>query len=119
MGKFLIKKVPTGFKFDLKDKFGDTVATSEVYTTKAACLKGIQSIVSTVPKAPVAAEGETIPNPKFETFQDKKGQYRFRLRSRNGKIIAISEAHMTAYGRDRAVASVRDSLPTATIEEQS
>ncbi len=117
MGKFLIKKVPTGFKFDLKDDFGDTVATGEVYTTKAACLKGIQSIITAAPKAPVAAEGEEIPNPKFETFQDKRGQHRFRLRSRNGKIIAVSEAHMTAYGCGRAIASVRDCVPTATIEE--
>ena len=118
MGKFLIKKVPTGFKFDLKDKFGDMVVTGEVYTTKAACLKGIQSILAAVPKAPVVEEGENTPNPKFETFRDKKGQYRFRLRSRNGKIIAISEAHMTAYGCNRAIESVRESIPTATIEEQ-
>ena len=118
MGKFLIKKVPTGFKFDLKDKFGDIAATSEVYTTKAACIKGIQSVIAVAPKAPVAADGETVSNPKFETFQDKKGQYRFRLRSRNGKIIAISEAHMTAYGCSRAIASIRECIPTATIEEQ-
>lgn len=118
MGKFLIKKVPTGFKFDLKDKFGDIAATSEVYTTKAACLKGVQSVITVVPNAPVVAEGETVSNPKFETFQDKKGQYRFRLRSRNGKIIAISVAHMTAYGCDRAIAAVRESIPTATVEEQ-
>ena len=118
MGKFLIKKVPTGFKFDLKDKFGDMVATGEVYTTKAACIKGIQSILTAVPKAPVVAEGESVPNPKFETFRDKKGQYRFRLRSRNGKIIAISEAHMMAYGCSRAIASIRECIPTATVEEQ-
>ena len=118
MGKFLIKKVPTGFKFDLKDKFGDMVATSEVYTTKAACIKGIQSVITIAPKAPVAADGETVPNPKFEAFQDKRGHFRFRLRSRNGKIIAISEAHMTAYGCDRAIEAVRESIPTATIEEQ-
>ena len=30
MGKFLIKKVPTGFKFDLKDKFGDRYKHVEI-----------------------------------------------------------------------------------------
>ena len=118
MGKFVFKTVASGFKFDLKAGNGEVIATSEVYTTKAACIKGIQSILTAVPKAPVVAEGESVPNPKFETFRDKKGQYRFRLRSRNGKIIAISVAHMTAYGCSRAIASIRECIPTATIEEQ-
>ena len=116
MGKFLIKKVPTGFKFDLKDDFGDTVATGEVYTTKAACLKGIQGIRAVAAEAPAVVEGETVPNPRFETFLDKKGYHRFRLRSRNGKIIAVSEAHMTAYGCSRAILAVRAGAE-APIEE--
>ena len=107
MGKFLIKKVPTGFKFDLKDKFGDTVATGEVYTTKASCLKGIQSIIAAAPKAPVVAEGENVPNPKFETFQDKKGQYRFRLRSRNGKVLLFSQSYRTKAACLAGIQSVR------------
>ena len=117
MGKFLVKKVPTGYKFDLKDRFGDTVATGEVYTTKAACRKGIHSIIAAVPTAPAVEAGTQEKNPKFEVFQDKKGRFRFRLLARNGKIIAISEAHMTAYGCHRAIESVRDCIPTATIDE--
>ena len=117
MGKFLIKKVPTGFKFDLLDTAGDTVATGEVYTTKASCIKGIQGVMAAVPKAPAVAAGERAPNPKFEMFQDKKGRSRFRLLARNGKIIAISEAHMTAYGCNRAIEAVRAAVTNATIEE--
>ena len=118
MGKFLIKKVPTGFKFDLKDAHGDTVATGEVYTTKASCLKGVQGILAIAPNAPTVAEGEVAKNPKFEVFRDKKGQFRFRLIARNGKIIAASEAHMTLYGCERAIDSVRSAAEKATIEEQ-
>ena len=117
MEKFLIKKVPTGYKFDLKDAFGDTVATGEVYTTKAACLKGVQGVITAVTKAPVVTGEETAPNPKFEVFQDKKGSFRFRLLSRNGKIVAISKAHMTAYGCHRAIESVRTAAAKATIDE--
>ena len=117
MGKFLIKKVPTGFKFDLKDAHGDTVATGEVYTTKASCLKGVQGIIATAPTAPAVGEGETVKNPKFEIFQDKKGRFRFRLLAKNGKIIAISEAHMTRYGCEHAIESVRSAAQKATIEE--
>ena len=117
MGKFLIKKVPTGFKFDLKDTYGDTIATGEVYTTKASCQKGIQGIIAVAPTAPVAEEGQQMSNPKFEIFQDKRGYFRFRLLARNGKIIAVSEAHMTRYGCNRAIESVRRITPSTAVEE--
>jgi len=31
--------------------------------------------------------------PKFEVFKDRNRQWRFRLRAKNGKIIAVSEAY--------------------------
>ena len=43
MGKFVIRTVNTGFKFDLKATNGQVILTSEVYTTKAACQNGVQS----------------------------------------------------------------------------
>lgn len=36
MGKFVIRTVNTGIKFDLKATNGQVILTSEVYTTKAA-----------------------------------------------------------------------------------
>ena len=36
MSYFLLRTLPTGYKFDLKASNGETVATSEVYDTKAA-----------------------------------------------------------------------------------
>ena len=44
MGKFIIKAVASGFKFDLKATIGQAVLTSEVYTTEAACRNSIASI---------------------------------------------------------------------------
>ena len=41
MGKFVVKEVKTGFKFDLKATNGQVIASSEIYKTKASCLKGI------------------------------------------------------------------------------
>ena len=46
MGKFVLKETATGFKFDLKAGNGQTIATSEVYTTEAACLNGIEKVVN-------------------------------------------------------------------------
>ena len=117
MGKFLIKKVPTGFKFDLKAANGETVATSEVYTSKAACIKGAQGVISAAGNAPCAdlTQGQTATNPKFELFQDKARHFRFRLLARNGKIIAVSESYMTHYACLRGIESVRSSAPDAAI----
>ena len=44
MGKYVIKTTKTGIKFDLKAGNGEIIANSEVYTTKAACLNGIESV---------------------------------------------------------------------------
>ncbi len=44
-GKFVIKKGRTGqFRFSLVGRNGQTVATSETYTTKASCMNGIKAV---------------------------------------------------------------------------
>ena len=52
MGKFLIRRTATGWKFDLKAANGETVATSEIYGAKAACLRGAASVAKHAPIAP-------------------------------------------------------------------
>ena len=119
MGTYCIKRTGTGYKFDLKAGNGETVATSEVYTTKAACLKGIQS-VRTVAEIAGCADWETeeqTKNPKFVIFRDKRGYYRFRLLARNGKIVARSEAYMTRYGCEKGIEAARRSALDGNIEE--
>ena len=44
MGKFVVKETATGIKFDLKASNGEVIATSEVYTTEAACMNGVESV---------------------------------------------------------------------------
>ena len=51
MGKFVVKKTKTGFKFNLKAGNGEIIATSEVYNTKGACLNGVKSVINNAPKA--------------------------------------------------------------------
>lgn len=53
MGKFVVKETSTGFKFDLKATNGQVIATSEVYTTKAACMNGIESVKKNAPEAEI------------------------------------------------------------------
>jgi uncharacterized protein len=43
-GKFVLKKSGTQYMFVLKAGNGETIATSERYTTKAAAKNGIESV---------------------------------------------------------------------------
>ncbi len=47
----------------------------------------------------------------FETFTDKAGEFRFRLKAGNGEVILKSEGYTTKAARDNGVASVRDNAP--------
>lgn len=56
MGKFVIKKSDSGFHFVLKAANGEVIATSQVYTTKESCQKGIDSVKKNAPEAEVVEE---------------------------------------------------------------
>ena len=106
----MIRQTGTGYRFDLLAANGEVIAVSEVYKTEAACRKGIQSVAACAPRAKLAdltAEGKLPSNPRFEMFQDKAGQFRFRLRSRNGQVIAASEGYATRSGCEKGMESVR------------
>jgi uncharacterized protein YegP (UPF0339 family) len=110
MGEFVIRKVATGVKFDLLAGNGEIIATSEVYKTEAACRKGMESVCKNAQRAKLEdhTEGAVgLTCPKFELYQDKAGAYRFRLRSRNGAIVAASEAYSTKNGCLEGIESVR------------
>lgn len=122
MGKFVVKKTNTGIKFDLKAGNGEVIATSEVYTSEAACKNGIESVKKNAPVAPVedqTVEGyATEKNPKFEVYQDKAGEYRFRLKATNGQIIATGEGYKAKSGCMNGIESIKKNAPEAEVVEQ-
>ena len=121
MGKFVIKKVATGTKFDLKAGNGEVIATSEVYTTEDACRGGIASVAKNAPAAGVedqtAAEVETLKHPKFELYEDKAGEFRFRLKATNGQVIATGEGYKTKACCLNGIESVKKNAADAEIVE--
>lgn len=56
MGKFVIKQSDAGFHFVLKAANGEVIATSQVYTTKENCKKGIESVKTNAAEAEVIEE---------------------------------------------------------------
>lgn len=122
MGKFAVKTVKTGIKFNLKANNGEIIAVSEVYTTKSACLNGIESVRKNAPIAPV--EDQTVEgfaaetNPKFEVYVDKAGEFRFRLKARNGESIAASEGYKAKASCLNGIESVKKNAPDAEVVEE-
>lgn len=122
MGKFVIRTTSTGVKFDLKAGNGEVIATSEVYTTLDACRNGVESVKKNAPVANIedqTVEGfETAKNPKFEIYQDKAGEFRFRLKATNGQVIAVSEGYKAIASCKNGIESVAKNAPEAAVEEK-
>lgn len=120
MGKFIVKQTNTGIKFDLKAGNGEVIATSEVYASKASCLGGIASVKACCAGA---IEDQTVDgyatekHPKFEVYLDKAGEYRFRLKARNGEVIATSEGYKAKVSCLNGIESVKKNAPDAPTEE--
>lgn len=122
MGKFVIKATASGFTFRLKAKNGETIAASEVYSAEDSCRKGIQSVINNAPIAQI--EDQTVEpvekqkHPKFEVYLDKKGEARFRLKAKNGEIIAVSEGYSSKSACLNGIESVRKNAADAVIEKE-
>ena len=122
MGKFVVKEVKSGIKFNLKAGNGEIIATSEVYTSEAACMNGIASVQKNAPVAGVenqTVEGfEVLKHPKFEVYKDKAGEFRFRLKATNGQIIAVGEGYKALAGCLNGIESIKKNAPDAQIVKE-
>ena len=121
MGKFTVKDTKSGVKFDLRATNGQVIASSEIYSSEAACMNGIESVRKNASAANLedqTVEGfVTEKNPKFEVYKDKAGEFRFRLKARNGEIIAVSEGYVQKISCMNGIESVRNNAPDATGEK--
>ncbi len=120
MGKFKIKKTKSdGYKFDLLAGNGQPIATSEVYSSLDACKKGVESVRA---NAGAHVEDQTkegfekLTHPKYEVYTDKAGEFRFRLKARNGEIIATGEGYKGKDSCLNGIASIGKNAPDAEVE---
>ena len=120
MGKFVISKAKNGeYTFNLKAGNGEIIlSASETYSTEDACRDGIESVRK---NAASHVEDQTVENfeelthPKFEVYQDKAGEYRFRLKARNGQNIGRSEGYKAKASCLNGIDSVGRSAPDASV----
>ncbi len=62
--------------------------------------------------------GDPIPEPIFETYKDKAGEYRFRLKAANGKIIVTGEGYATMQACLRGIESIKKNAVEAKIVDE-
>lgn len=107
MGKFEMKKRVNGeYQFNLKAGNGQTILSSEGYTTKANCQKGIESV-----------RKNSQDDSKYESKTSTNGKFYFNLKSTNGQIIGTSEMYESSKGRDNGIASVKNNASEADVDD--
>ena len=109
MGKFIITKRTNGqYQFNLEAANGRVILTSEGYTAKAGCNKGIESV-----KTNAATDA------RYDKKEAKNGAYYFNLKAANGEIIGTSQMYSTAETRDNGIGSVKENAPNATVIDET
>ena len=122
MGKFVVKQTKNGFVFNLKAGNGEIIATSQTYSGEDACMTGIESVRKNAELAKLEDQTvenfETVTNPKFEVYLDKRGEYRFRLKARNGEIIATGEGYKAKASCLNGIDSIRRNAPESPVVKE-
>src|SRR5512135_2527555 len=108
MAKFEVYQSGTKneFRFRLKADNGQTIMSSEGYTTKAACLNGIESV------------RKNSADPKrFTKSTTPSNMFRFAITAANSQIIGTSQNYKSEGGRDNGIESVKRNAVKAAIKE--
>lgn len=59
----------------------------------------------------------SVTSGKFEVFQDRSGKFRYRLKARNGHVVATGEAYKTRRDAERgAAAAIRAATGAALVD---
>ena len=97
-GQFAYYKTAKGyFNYRLKSFNKITIAVSggTGYSSLASLKAGVESVRKNasvhVDDLTLKDRKEALKFPKFEIYQDKAGEYRFRLYASNGELLCISE----------------------------
>ena len=120
MGKFVITTTKNGeFTFNLKATNGQVILTaSESYSSEDGVKGGIESVQKNAlahVEDQTVENFETLTHPKYEVYQDKAGEYRFRLKAKNGQNIGKSEGFKTKASCLNGIESVGKNAPEAEI----
>ena len=94
------------FRFRLKADNGQTILSSEGYTSKASCVNGIESV------------RKNSADPKrFSKTKTPSNMFRFSITAANSQVIGTSQNYKSESGRDNGIESVKKNAAKAEIKE--
>ncbi len=96
------------FYFNLHAINAKVILTSEMYTTKQNCKKGIASVQENAPDSS-----------NYEKLDSRNEKFYFNLKAANHQIIGRSQIYTTAANRDNGIKAVQRDAPIASIEDFS
>lgn len=104
-GKFEVYADKGGdYRFRLKAGNGEIILSSEGYSSKAACMNGVESVKKNAPD-----------NDRYEKKETTSGKFMFNLKAANHQVIGSSQSYKSASGRDNGIESVKKNAPDAAV----
>jgi len=108
MGKFEINKAKNGEHFfNLKADNGQTILTSQMYTSKSGCFNGIESV-----------RQNSRDDGNFERKVSTNSKHCFNLKAANGLVIGTSQMYEGTSGMENGIESVKKNGKTKEVNEE-
>lgn len=108
-GKYEVYQVADGYSYHLKASNGEILVTGESYTTRDGAIKSIDAVK------------RNLETGEVKVFADKHGHYKFKLVSKNYRVLVISSNYSVEKSAVRAAGSFKKFALIADIvdvEEQ-
>lgn len=106
--RYILSRSGVQFRFALKAGNGETILTSELYTTKQGAQGGIASVRLNSPL-----------DARYERKNATSGLPMFNLKAANGERIGTSEQYSSTSARETGIQSVKTNGPTAPVDDQT
>ena len=117
-GRFVIRRLGSGYMFELLAANYSAIAESPVYTTLDNAKRSIRSLRERAHDVPVQdntlQDTEKKPNPKFEIFMEDD-VYHFRFRAGNGRLTILSQKYSTKEACRNGILSVQRHVQNAEV----
>ena len=109
MGKFVISTRKNGeYQFNLQAGNGQVILTSEGYSSKAACMNGVESV-----------QKNAGDDSRFERKTAANGKFYFNLKASNGQVIGSSQLYESEAGMETGISSIKTNAADATVDDAS
>ena len=103
----IFQDVRNEYRFRLRAGNNEIILhSSEGYTTKQNCLKGVAAVKVNAPLDSRYLRASTV-----------NDEHYFALRAGNYETLGMSESYATKYNRDRGMEVVKREAPTAAIQD--